>query len=603
MNLKKATKKLFSVSKLSSNTVRSQCFHRDDDQEIDCDTRHSGKLASLRIDPVENKREEWDKKIDFLFSIIGFAVDLANVWRFPYLCYKNGGGVFLIPYTLMLLFGALPLFFLELSLGQFAKSGPINVWDKMYPAAKGVGYCAVLISWYVSFYYNVIIGWTIYYIIVTLTSDLLPWQHCDNEWNTKGCFAVNNLINCKNCTNITSQNLSTSAQEFFEHKLLQIDASSGFSDLGALRPELVGCVFLTFILLYFSLFKGVKSSGKVVWVTATAPYVILTILLIRGVFLPGAGMGISYYLSPRLEKLQHPGVWTDAAVQVFYSIGVGFGVHLTYASFNKFNNNCYRDALLTACINSCTSFYSGFVIFIYLGYMAQGLQADISTVAKEGYGLVFQVYPEAISTLPLAKFWSILFFVMLVTLGLDSAMGGLEAVITGIIDEWKIKSISREVLTALVLTSSFLVSLINCTQGAGYTMVWFDSYAAAVSLLCSALFEALALVYGYGIDRFMLDIESMLGFRPSAFWLICWKYISPLFLVTIIILSVTKPEPITFLNYTFPYEANVLGWIFGLSSVFPIPLFGLFYLLKNCLFKRNEIGSREVSDREVIACV
>lgn len=128
---------------------------------------------------------------------------------------------------------------------------------------------------------------------------------------------------------------------FNRRRVLQIDHSSGLTDMGALRPELVVCCFLVFIMLYFSLFKGVKSSGKVVWVTATAPYLILTILLIRGLFLPGAGTGILYYLNPRLEKLLEPKVWIDAAVQVFFSIGVGFGVHLTYASFNKFNNNCY----------------------------------------------------------------------------------------------------------------------------------------------------------------------------------------------------------------------------------------------------------------------
>ena len=79
-------------------------------------------------------------------------------------------GVFLIPYTTMLLFGALPLFFMELSLGQFAKSGPINLWDKICPPLKGIGYCFVLISWYVSFYYNVIIAWTTNYVIKTLTA-------------------------------------------------------------------------------------------------------------------------------------------------------------------------------------------------------------------------------------------------------------------------------------------------------------------------------------------------------------------------------------------------------------------------------------------------
>ncbi|CAG2102584.1 unnamed protein product [Medioppia subpectinata] len=403
-------------------------------------TKALRKTENSEMDKIENgepeQRVEWSKKIDFLLSIIGFAVDLSNVWRFPYLCYKNGGGVFLIPYTTMLIFGALPLFFLELSAGQFTKCGPITMWNKLCPPMKGIGYCCVLISWYVSFYYNVIIAWTTYYIIKTLTSgDLMPWQHCGNDYNTPNCFSVSQMqaIQCNttddqnpedpgNCVKINLTNRSSPTEEFFWRGLLEIDKSDGLTGMGTLRPELIGCLVIVFIVLYFSLFKGVKSSGKVVWFTATAPYFILTILLIRGLFLPGAVEGILYYINPRLEKLLEPSVWVDAAVQVFYSIGVGFGVHLTYASFNKFNNNCYRDCLITACVNSLTSFYSGFVIFTYLGYMAQSMNKEIQNVASEGYGLVFQVYPEAISTLPFAKFWSLLFFIMLLTLGIDSAV-------------------------------------------------------------------------------------------------------------------------------------------------------------------------------------
>jgi len=199
-----------------------------------------------------------------------------------------------------------------------------------------------------------------------------------------------------------------------------------------------------------------------------------------------------------MEKLLEPMVWVDAAVQVFYSIGVGFGVHLTYSSFNKFNNNCYRDCLITAAVNSLTSFYSGFVIFTYLGYMAYSMNKEIQNVASEGYGLVFQVYPEAISTLPFAKFWSLLFFVMLLTLGIDSAMGGLEAVITGLMDEFNLKWMRREVFTVAIISTSFIGALVNCTQGGAFTMVWFDTYSAGISLLCSAMFEALAVTYFYG---------------------------------------------------------------------------------------------------------
>lgn len=84
----------------------------------------------------EPTRVTWDSNLDFLLSIIGFAVDLANVWRFPYLCYKNGGGAFLIPYLLMLVFGALPLFYMEVILGQYNRQGPISLW-KICPIFKG----------------------------------------------------------------------------------------------------------------------------------------------------------------------------------------------------------------------------------------------------------------------------------------------------------------------------------------------------------------------------------------------------------------------------------------------------------------------------------
>lgn len=380
-------------------------------------------------------RLKWGKKMDFLLSIIGFAVDLANIWRFPYLVYKNGGGVFLIPYVIMLIFGGIPLFFLELCLGQFVKKGPITVWNKICPSMKGVGYCSILVSWYVSFYYNVLIAWSVYFIYRSLLSfgDKLPWEDCDNSWNSNvTCLSISQLKNKCSTRNLTLEacrketfanvNLSSPASEFFVKELSQIDQSTGLDDMGYLRPELVLCAIVVYMLHYFSLFRGLETSGKVVWVTATAPYMILSVLLVRGLFLPGASMGIKYYLSPKLEKLAEPQVWIDAAVQVFYSIGVGFGVHLTYASFNSHNNNCHRDCLMTSAVNALTSVYSGLVVFVYLGYMAQNLGIEIDKVASEGYSLVFEVYPEALTTLPFARFWSILFFIMLLTLGIDSAV-------------------------------------------------------------------------------------------------------------------------------------------------------------------------------------
>lgn len=138
--------------------------------------------------------------------------------------------------------------------------------------------------------------------------------------------------------------------------------------------------------------------------------------------LPGAIDGIRYYLTPDFNALFNANVWVDAATQVFFSLGPGFGVLLAFASYNEFHNNVQRDAVVTSAINSATSFLAGFVIFSVLGYMAKRLEVDIQDIAAEGPGLVFIVYPEAISTMPAGPIWAVIFFLMLLTLGLDSSV-------------------------------------------------------------------------------------------------------------------------------------------------------------------------------------
>ncbi|VDO71703.1 unnamed protein product [Onchocerca flexuosa] len=160
-----------------------------------------------------------------------------------------------------------------------------------------------------------------------------------------------------------------------------------------------------------------------VWITATAPYVILSVLFIRGITLPGASIGIYYYLMPNFTMLLDIDVWTAAATQIFFSLGPGFGVLLALSSYNDFRNNCYRDALVTSIINCGTSFFAGFVIFSTLGYMSTITNLPVSEVVGDNdANLIFIVYPQAIATMSYANFWSFVFFVMLITLGIDSTV-------------------------------------------------------------------------------------------------------------------------------------------------------------------------------------
>ncbi|KAF5274143.1 hypothetical protein FQR65_LT04541 [Abscondita terminalis] len=538
---------------------------------------------------IEDTRETWSSNADFLLSIIGFAVDLANVWRFPYLCYKNGGGAFLIPYLLMLVFGALPLFYMELILGQFNRLGPVGVW-KICPLFKGVGFCAVLVAFFVSFYYNVIIAWSVYFLASSVRGEL-PWLHCNNTWNSKLCWesmgsddSINFTTARPKFNDSTPTNRHTPASEFFSRSVLEMHNSQGLHDMGYPKWELVICLFIVYVTLYISLFKGVKSSGKVVWVTATMPYVVLTILLIRGLMLPGSGKGISYYFDPKLSKLRETQVWVDAAVQIFFSVGAGFGVHLSYASYNTFHNNCYRDCLVTTVVNSFTSFFSGFVIFTYLGYMSVKQGVSIEEVATDGPGLVFQVYPEAVATLPGSNIWSMLFFFMLIMLGLDSGMGGLECVITGIMDEFStfFKEIrfAREAFTLGIIIMSFSVAIINLTPGGIYMFHLFDTYAAGFSLLSSALFEAIAVSWFYGLDKFTQDVDAMLGRKPGLYWRICWKFISPMFIIGVILFGLIFSAPLKYEDYLYPTWAEGIGWCLALTSILMIPFNAIFQLIK-----------------------
>lgn len=130
-------------------------------------------------------RETWSRKVEYFFAGLGYAVGLGNIWRFPYLCYRNGGGAFLIPYLVCLVAAGFPMMFLEMSFGQFASVGPITIW-KICPLFKGIGWAILMVLLLVNTYYNVLIAYSLYYLFASITNEL-PWGSCGHAWNTKNC--------------------------------------------------------------------------------------------------------------------------------------------------------------------------------------------------------------------------------------------------------------------------------------------------------------------------------------------------------------------------------------------------------------------------------
>ncbi|XP_072017751.1 sodium- and chloride-dependent glycine transporter 1-like [Amphiura filiformis] len=572
----------------------------------------------------ENKeRGNWGSKMDFLLSTIGYAVGLGNVWRFPYLTFRNGGGAFLIPYFTMLLLAGLPIFFLEVSFGQYCSQGPITAWRSV-PMLRGVGYGMILTNYFVGISYNVIITYSLYYLFSSFTLDL-PWIGCDHYWNTPLCRGAFDLCTANNdsivlnatyegkCTNIANltndefniYNISQNAdgtydlsmysdpiaglrkspsEEYWKNRVLQ--EADNMNETGGIILELAGTLALSWLIVFLCLIRGIKSSGKVVYFTAIFPYVVLVILLVRGVTLPGASKGIQFFITPDWPRVAEPKVWLDAATQIFYSLSAAWGGLLTLASYNKFKNNCYLDSMVVPAINCATSLLAGFVIFSIVGFMANELGVEVEDVADGGFGLAFIAYPEAVARLFPSTLWAILFFLMLITLGLDSQFTIIESVVTAICDEFPETLRKRKMFVTLgACILGFICGLACVTHTGPYWASLLDSYSTTFSVLLFAISECIGLGWIYGIKRFTNDIRCMVGngavdFFFFRWWQLLWTSITPAILFFIVMFNwLNWVEP----SYNGPYPvwARAIGWLITTSAVVWIPVVMVYEFFRN----------------------
>ncbi|XP_052089563.1 sodium- and chloride-dependent glycine transporter 1-like isoform X4 [Mytilus californianus] len=549
-----------------------------------------------------SEREKWNNKIEYCLSIIGYLVGLGNLWRFPYICMRNGGGAFLIPFLFFLIFCGIPLFFVETAMGQFSGKGLLHVWD-ICPMFKGLGFGFMVPTLMWNVYYTTILGWALYYIGNSFISPL-PWTTCNNEWNSPNCAldssfigrqgnpntfsyldtnATDNITHRLNITSsllLTNQNVSwiTAQEEFWQNNVLQM--SSGIHEIGHLNWRMILCLFGGWVLIGLCIFKGVKSVGKVVYVTATLPYILLTIILIRGLTLDGSINGVIQYLQPDFSKLLNAQIWIEAAVQVCYSLGPGSGILITQASFNKFDNNCIRDSIMFSCISEFTSIFSGLVIFTVLGYMAGQLSIPLENIVKGGPGLAFIVYPEALSKLPGENVWSCIFFVMILCVGLDSHFVTVEAVIGVFTDSFQRLRRRSDLFTVAWCFGSFVLGLIFCTQGGIYIFQLVDWYVNALSLAIMGFLECIILGWIYGMERFSKDVNQMLGRGVPIFFRVCIMFVTPLIMFVLIMSTLIGYQPPTYGSYKYPTAAATIGTMLSILPIVPIFIFALVAIIK-----------------------
>ncbi|ETE65770.1 Sodium-dependent neutral amino acid transporter SLC6A17, partial [Ophiophagus hannah] len=447
---------------------------------------------------ADDDRPAWNNKLQYILAQIGYSVGLGNVWRFPYLCQKNGGGAYLVPYLILLILIGLPLFFLELAAGQRIRRGSIGVWNYVCPR-------------------------------------LVIEPECDKS----------------------------SATTFFWYRDA-LDISNSISESGGLNWRMTLCLLIAWSIVCLAMIKGIQSSGK-------------------------------------LDKMLDLQVWREAATQVFFALGLGFGGVIAFSSYNKQDNNCHFDAALVSFINFFTSILATLVVFAVLGFKANVMNekcvvenaekilgylntnilshalippqvnfshltakdytemyAVIKTVKKDqfekldldpclledelnksvqGTGLAFIAFTEAMTHFPASPFWSVMFFLMLINLGLGSMIGTMAGITTPIIDMFKVR---KEALTVGCCIFAFLVGLIFVQRSGNYFVTMFDDYSATLPLTLVVILENITVAWIYGTKKFMQELTEMLGFRPSSYYFYTWKYISPICMAGLMTASIIQ---------------------------------------------------------------
>ncbi|KAK9708007.1 Sodium:neurotransmitter symporter family [Popillia japonica] len=534
--------------------------------------------SSESIEDQKPRRQQWANKLQFVLACVGYSVGLGSVWRFPYLCYQSGGGVFLIPYFLIMIVCGVPMLYMELAVGQFVGRGPIAALGSLCPLLKGTGLASVVISFFMSTYYCVIIAYGVYYFFTSFRPHH-PWVDCTNRWNTENCW----IPRLKDDNISRPYNSQTPAEEFFHIKVLQI--SKGLHDFGTLRWELVACLLCAWVLVYFGLWKSIKSSAKVRYLTATLPFIFIIVFLAKSLTLEGAQLGMKYFFQPKWELLGDAKVWVNAAAQTFNSMGIAFGSMISFASYNKYENNIIQDTLAVSLVNAITSLLVGIFAFATLGNIAFEQSTTVQDVITDGPGLIFVVYPQAMAKMPASHLWSVLFFFMLLCLALNSQFAIVEVVVTSIQDgfpNWiKKRLMCHEVLVLVICVVSFLCGLPNVTNGGIFFFQLIDHYAASISIMYVAFFEIIAIAWFYGVKRLSRNILEMTGREPSWYFKFCWYVAAPLMIFSIwVFYMIGYTQPRYGDDYRYPAWAIAIGWIITSTSILCIPIFMIYVFTK-----------------------
>ncbi|MHC4640995.1 MAG: sodium-dependent transporter [Planctomycetota bacterium] len=470
----------------------------------------------MKPDLLEEQRESWGTRGGFVLAAVGSAVGLGNLWGFPYKLYSYGGGAFLIPYILALVVVGIPVMVLEFSIGHYTQRAAPDAFKRGHKRFELVGWWGIVLAFVIVTYYPVILAYCFsflwYSIVGIFNGGELPWAGV-------GIQGVEN------------------AKDFFNETYLgKIDIEGARFYLGSIRWNIVLPLVITWVAMYFCIFKGVRLVGKIVWLTVPLPWLMLLILAVRGLTLEGSMQGLAYYLDPVWSELYKPITWRYAFGQVFFSLSLSYGIMITYASFLHRKSDLNNNAAIISIADFATSFVAGLAVFATLGGMAfvtqqSGNTVAVEKVAESGPSLAFVAFPYALAQLPYSAWFSFIFFFALVTLGLDSAFSMTESILASIVDKtgWR-----RSIVLPLLTVVGFTFGLLFVTKAGFNWLGIIDGFVNGTwGIAFMGLLECIVIGWLWRVGTLRRHANSRSDWQLGRWWDYLIRLVIPILLGTL----------------------------------------------------------------------
>ena len=446
-------------------------------------------------------REQWGSKIGFILAAAGGAIGLGNIWKFPYVMGQNGGAAFIIVYLICVAIIGLPILIAEVLMGRTAQRNPVGTFKALtkHKAWHAVGGIGVFAGFVILSFYAVVAGWSIGYVYEAVQGSFYDY---------------------------------TSASSAGEH----------FTSLTQNVYWIVGLLALfmglTMTIVYFGINKGIERGSKIMMPVL---FVLLLIMMFKGLSMDGAGKGLEFLFIPDWSKINGLAV-LEALGHAFFTLSLGMGAMMTYGSYMSKKDSVVTSSMQIVALDTIIALVAGVAILTAIFSTGQN--------PAEGPGLIFHTLPVVFTKMTGGYIFSIIFFILLSLAALTSSISLLEVVTSYFVDElgWQRHK--------AVIAFGFVAFLFGVPSALSYNVMsdvklfglnYFDLanfLASNILLPLGGLFISIFVAYVWGFDKALIELkkgaESLFEERIwlIKFWKIFIRYFCPVLIFLVLLHSI-----------------------------------------------------------------